>query len=185
MKCDFYILNKNIKCIDSYKHQKEIVKLCECLTSADMHLKYLNIFNKKNLFMSQLKEWQIILMRVGIEPSNRNFDNLTICPLHRQKLGFSYPILISCVHPNHLKESTAKLKKRFSFEHSLFFIENQDKLEYFLKLGDGLCYVCYKNAILLIESIEPDFNDFNQLEENIPDKIDNNQSIISSGNLSK
>ena len=128
MKCDFYILNKNIKCIDSYKHQKEIVKLCECLTSADMHLKYLNIFNKKNLFMSQLKEWQIILMRVGIEPSNRNFDNLTICPSHRQKLGFSYPLLKSCMHPNHLKESTAKLKKDFLLNTRFFSLKTKKSL---------------------------------------------------------
>ena len=114
LKCSFYSFSDET--CGQNQSSDSIVALSTCTKSVQNHLRYLKVSSA-----TIKEEWELILARTG------NFSllegpaplNFTICPRHRETLGFKWRPKRTCQHPEHDSSSSAKPDRGINLEKSL------------------------------------------------------------------
>jgi hypothetical protein len=86
MSCNFKNIEPNINC----NCNSPLCRLNDCVLDTTKYLQSLNLY-KANLPDQNPREFQLILLRAGLDPDVEIFQSLLICSSHRNYLGNFYP----------------------------------------------------------------------------------------------
>ena len=121
------------------KEDITIVPVKSCANNIFDHLSALGVSGKTQSGNTQIGEAEVLFNRGGfIAPSQKQVDELTVCPRHRYLLTYGWPgrKRLTCFHPDHLGKRTKQNNARrvnLEMSRSIYFLENQS-----VPLGAGM-----------------------------------------------
>ena len=80
----------------------------------------------------ELPEWKLILNRVGIFDATTLYQELTVCPAHRCKLGIYFKSNAICCYPSHT--GNGKTIKGITSDESRLILQKYNTL---IPIGSG------------------------------------------------
>ncbi|XP_052065790.1 uncharacterized protein LOC127705501 [Mytilus californianus] len=141
IRCSFAVYNSELCGIYSiFPLENQPVKLVDCNRDIFNHLRTLNLsvgstergFKVHHDIMC---EADLLCRRVGL--FNTNYS-LSVCPLHRAKLGIAFKQTKVCTHPLH--NGKGRTFRGVNSQQSRKILEDHGVL---LPVGSGICYQCY------------------------------------------
>lgn len=126
------------------KKETQIIPLLACLKAISNHTASLG-------FSGPMDEVDLILSRAAVFTQPANINSMTICPLHREKLGLSWRrgSTARCRVPEALSNHDRRRKKWPKFDRGIGKIDSQiilKKTGVFLQIGSGkfaFCKLCF------------------------------------------
>lgn len=121
------------------KEDITIVPVKSCANNIFDHLSALGVSGKTQSGYTQIGEAEVLFNRGGfIAPSQKQVDELTVCPRHRYLLTYGWPgrKRLTCFHPDHLGKRTKQNNARrvnLEMSRSIYFLENHS-----VPLGAGM-----------------------------------------------
>ena len=121
------------------KEDITIVPVKSCANNIFDHLSALGVSGKTQSGNTQIGEAEVLFNRGGfIAPSQKQVDELTVCPRHRYLLTYGWPgrKRLTCFHPDHLGKRTKQNNARrvdLEMSRSIYFLENHS-----VPLGAGM-----------------------------------------------
>lgn len=115
------------------------VPVKSCVNNIFDHLSALGVSGKTQSGYTQIGEAEVLFNRGGfIAPSQKQVDELTVCPRHRYLLTYGWPgrKRLTCFHPDHLGKRTKQNNARrvnLEMSRSIYFLENHS-----VPLGAGM-----------------------------------------------
>ena len=115
------------------------VPVKSCANNIFDHLSALGVSGKTQSGYTQIREAEVLFNRGGfIAPSQKQVDELTVCPRHRYLLTYGWPgrKRLTCFHPDHLGKRTKQNNARrvnLEMSRSIYFLENHS-----VPLGAGM-----------------------------------------------
>lgn len=115
------------------------VPVKSCANNIFDHLSALGVSGKTQSGYTQIGEAEVLFNRGGfIAPSQKQVDELTVCPRHRYLLTYGWPgrKRLTCFHPDHLGKRTKQNNARrvnLEMSRSIYFLENHS-----VPLGAGM-----------------------------------------------
>ncbi|CAH3188655.1 unnamed protein product [Porites lobata] len=112
------------------KEDITIVPVKSCANNIFDHLSALGVSGKTQSGNTQIGEAEVLFNRGGlIAPSQKQVDELTVCPRHRYLLTNGWPgrKRLTCFHPDHLGKRTKQNNARrvnLEMSRSIYFLEN-------------------------------------------------------------
>ena len=121
------------------KEDITIVPVKSCANNIFDHLSALGVSGKTQSGNTQIGEAEVLFNRGGfIAPSQKQVDELTVCPRHRYLSTYGWPgrKRLTCFHPDHLGKRTKQNNSRrvnLEMSRSINFLENHS-----VPLGAGM-----------------------------------------------
>ena len=121
------------------KEDINIVPVKSCANNIFDHLSALGVSGNRQNGNTQIGEAEVLFNRDGfIAPSQKQVDELTVCPRHRYLLTYGWPgrKRLTCFHPDHLGKRTKQNNARrvnLEMSRSIYFLENHS-----VPLGAGM-----------------------------------------------
>ena len=121
------------------KEDINIVPVKSCANNIFDHLSAVGVGGNRQNGNTQIDEAEVLFNRDGfIAPSQKQVDELTVCPRHRYLLTYGWPgrKRLTCFHPDHLGKRTKQNNARrvnLEMSRSIYFLENHS-----VPLGAGM-----------------------------------------------
>ena len=125
--------------MDLHREKRILLSIKSCANNIFDHLSALGVSGKTQSGNTQIGEAEVLFNRGGfIAPSQKQVDELTVCPRHRYLLTYGWPgrKRLTCFHPDHLGKRTKQNNARrvnLEMSRSIYFLENHS-----VPLGAGM-----------------------------------------------
>ena len=133
MSCSF--LSEDSHCgLAPGKEDITTVPVRSCANNIFDHLSALGVSGKTQSGNTQIGEAEVLFNRGGfIAPSQKQVDELTVCPRHRYLLTYGWPgrKRLTCFHPDHLGKRTKQNnagRVNLEMSRTIYFLENHSVL---------------------------------------------------------